>query len=487
MLLRYFSNDRADLYEVGISLVRIVGITVAAWLLSIILWPFALQAPLSNVLESYRVMAHFPDTFRQVFEGNVEWSDFMPWYYLLKSMAITIPVVVITGFLMFFIFIKKISGSDRLLQYLFILFTIFFPVAFVLYEKSNLYSSWRQFLFLYPAIVLISASGINCLFEYLSRIKYSWLVLVLFLVLLAIHPVRFIAANHRYAYIYYNQLVGGLKGANGNYETDYYYVSQTEASKWLLDFLKEKKDTGQVKIKATYSVTWQFRDHPEAETSYFRYEERSMSDWDYAIVVNRYIPPFRLKNGMWPPGNAIHTVYADDVPVCTVLRRGSKDDFYGYVALSEGRAAEAIEFFEKALREDQSDEMVFYNYATALNAAGFSQKADSSLKKCLQLNPDFEPALMYLGNIAGSRNNKEEAISYYRKVIRANRKYFEAYVALAELLSGSDRTETRDLLRSCLKINPLYKPAIVALADTYRVSDPDIAKKYDELANSIGR
>ena len=120
--------------------------------------------------------------------------------------------------------------------------------------------------------------------------------MVIIIVFLSVNPVKFMAANHRYSYIYYNQLVGGLQGANGNYETDYYYVSQTEASKWLIDYLKEKKDTGRIKIKATYSVSWLFRNHPEAETSYFRYEERSMSDWDYAIVVNRYIAPFRLKN-----------------------------------------------------------------------------------------------------------------------------------------------------------------------------------------------
>jgi hypothetical protein len=34
-------------------------------------------------------------------------------------------------------------------------------------------------------------------------------------------------------------------------------------------------------------------------------------------------------------------------------------------------------------------------------------------------------------------------------------------------------------------MSPRYKPAIIALAETYRSSDPDIAKKYDELANTI--
>ena len=37
--------------------------------------------------------------------------------------------------------------------------------------------------------------------------------------------------NHPYEYIYYNQLVGGLNGAYGNYETDYYYVSSDRGFK----------------------------------------------------------------------------------------------------------------------------------------------------------------------------------------------------------------------------------------------------------------
>jgi hypothetical protein len=41
------------------------------------------------------------------------------------------------------------------------------------------------------------------------------------------------------------------------------------------------------------------------------------------------------------------------------------------------------------------------------------------------------------------------------------------------------------LLKECLRINPGYKPAILVLADTYRETDPGIAKKYDEMATNI--
>jgi tetratricopeptide (TPR) repeat protein len=482
---RYLVSGDFNFRESRNMLLSIGAISVVSWLLSILLWPYAQQSPVSNVLESYRVMAHFPDTFRQIFEGKVEWSDFMPWYYLPKSMLITIPVVVISGFLLFYIFSVRVLKEGMAIFYFFIVFTILFPIFFVVYAKSNLYSSWRQFLFVYPPIVLIAATGFNFMLDYLRKVKYFKWGIVLLITIMSVHPLKFMASNHRYSYIYYNQLAGGLQGAYGNYETDYYYVSQTEASKWLLGYLETRKDTGVVKIKATYSVSWLFRNHPETETSYFRYEERSLSDWDYAIVVNRYIPPFQLRHGIWPPENAIHIIYADKVPVCAVLKRESKNDLHGYNALAEGRTNDAIDYFKMALQADNRDEMTYYNFAAALYKKGDCQKADSLLKAGLEINPDFEPILMYLGNIARSQNRQEDAVSFYEKVIKVNRKYFEAYVVLSEVLIDKDLSGARTLLRTCLTLNPRFKPAIVALADSYRKSDPDIAKKYDELADSI--
>jgi tetratricopeptide (TPR) repeat protein len=153
--------------------------------------------------------------------------------------------------------------------------------------------------------------------------------------------------------------------------------------------------------------------------------------------------------------------------------------------MNEGRTGDAIKFFEKALKVDNRDEMIFYNFAIALYNGGNWLKADSLLKKGLEINPEFEPVLMYLGNIARSQNRTEDAICYYEKVIGVNRKYFEAYVGLAELMAGRDLMKARDLLRTCIKMNPSFKPAIVALAETYRASDPEIAGKYDELAKRI--
>ena len=477
------SRGSFDLKIEALRLIIITLVSAAAYILGILLWPFALQAPVKNVLESYNVMAHFPSTFRQVFEGQMIWSDMMPWYYLPKSMVITIPLVVLTGFMIFLLLFKKHIRSGKALLYGLVIFTILFPLCFVLAVQSNLYSSWRQFLFVYPAIVVIAATGFSTLIDILNKKVLKWLVVVA-VILLVIHPVKFMASNPRYYYLYYNQFTGGLRGAYGNYETDYYYVSQTEASEWLLEYLKEKNIDSAV-VMTTSPDNWHFRKNPAISPVYVRYEERSMKNWDYSIVGSRFIQPSKLKSSMWPPKNAIHIIYAGDIPVGAVLERTENFDYEGYKALQAGRNGEAVKFFEEALKADAGDEMIFYNFARALYNDGQYQKADSVLKAGLEINPDFDLILMYLGNIASFRNDPGEALEYYERVIRANRKYFQAYVESAKLLSESDVDKARMLLRECLGINLKYKPAITGLADTYRLTDPEIARKYDEIAATI--
>ena len=202
------------------------------------------------------------------------------------------------------------------------------------------------------------------------------------------------------------------------------------------------------------------------------------------IVANSYISATQLQNKIWPPKNAIHVIYADQVPVCAVLKRESKFDHQGYRALLSGDSSSASRFFANALKINAQDELIFYNFATALIREGKTDSAKIVLQSSLKINPGYEPVLMYLGNIAVSQNNVAEAIAYYNTVIGCDRKYFEAYVGLAKLLMDTDVVRARGLLKSCLTLNPGYKPAIVSMADSYRKSDPEIAKKYDELANT---
>ena len=482
-LYKYQTDNQINVPLIRRKFFTTLVISLAALVLSLVLWPYGLTDPFHNVWKSYQVMSQFPTTIRQLFEGKMEWSDLMPWYYLPKYMVITIPLIVFGGLTAFGILSKKILNKQNLLPYGFILFSVLFPVVFVIYQKSNLYGSWRHFLFVYPSIILLSAIGLSYLFTGLKNKYITWAIL-LFCLGLAIHPLRFMIRNHPFYYLYYNQLVGGLHGAYGKYETDYYYHSIKEGSDWLNNYLKINKQEEPLRIASNFSVNWYFRNSKNIQTFYCQYDERSQSNWDYMIVSNSYIPASQLQNGTWPPKNALHVIYADKVRVCAVLKRETKLDLRGYEALLSGDPAIASQNFTHALKINAQDELIFYNFATALVKEGKIDSARIMLQSALKINPGYEPVLMYLGNIAVSQNNQQEAIGYYKTLIDYNRKYFETYVELSKLLMNSDLSKSRGLLKTCLTLNPRYKPAIMSLADSYRKSDPEIAKKYDQLANS---
>ena len=489
LVIQYFKQfPKFNLFQFIASffqkkLLQAVLISASAWLLSIILWPFAQLNPIKNVWKSYEVMTQFPTTIQQIFEGKFEWSDLMPWYYLPEYMAITIPLAIFAGIVLFLVYARKLLNGDDLLKYFFLIFSVMFPVVFVIYEKSNLYGSWRHFLFVYPSIILLAATGFSHLFSYLQN-RYLILIMGLFIILLSFDPINFMVKNYPYYYLYYNQLVGGLKGACGKYETDYYYHTIREGSAWLTDYLKNNKQEKPVKIAGNFPLGWYFRNQAGIKTFYVQYDERSEKDWDYMIVVNSYIPVKQLINKEWPTSEAIHTIYVDSVPVCTVLKRTTKDDFWGYQSFSIGDIPEAKRFFENALKINTQDELIFYNFAATFVKEGKPDSAVVYLQKAVKINPGYEPVLMLLGNIAVKQNKVEEAIRYYETLLGYNRKYFDAYVAWAKLLKDRDVVKARELLKTCLKLSPGYKSAIRVLADSYRESDPEVAKRYDRLLNS---
>ena len=122
-------HKNPDMGQLKKQLILFSGISVSGYLLGLILWPYALQNPVLNVFKSYQVMTHFPTTVRQIFEGRIDWSDLLPWYYLPKYMVITIPVVVFAGIAVFLLNAKKKYSENQKTQLWLLLFTLLFPLG----------------------------------------------------------------------------------------------------------------------------------------------------------------------------------------------------------------------------------------------------------------------------------------------------------------------------------------------------------------------
>ena len=109
----------------------------------------------------------------------------------------------------------------------------------------------------------------------------------------------------------------------------------------------------------------------------------------------------------------------------------------------------------------------------------------SLLQRGLEINPGCEKILMFRANIFANDGDTARAAELYQKLISINRKYFDAYPALAKIRTGNkEYKKARELLKACLVMYPGFREAIVGMADSYRSTDPDIAKKYDELAKT---
>ncbi|MEL7588851.1 MAG: hypothetical protein AAGU19_19220 [Prolixibacteraceae bacterium] len=484
-LFEFFDKKKAAPDQILKTAVLLLIISAAGYLSGLLLWPYALQNPVVNPWKSYLVMTRFPTTIQQIFEAEFIWSDHHPWYYLPKYMLITIPLVVFAGLLFFLIFGKKIVEIRHRITYAFLFFSVLFPVVFVIVKNTNLYGAWRHFIFVYPGIVILSAIGLYEFFSHYTRpvIRLAGIAVMLIMI---IHPVKFMASAHPYYYLYYNQLVGGLKGAYAKYETDYYYHTMRSGAEWLRAYLKESQIKGEVIIGSNFSVNWYFRDMENIRFQYFTYQQRNDVDWDYAIIGNSYIRPEQLEKQNFPPEGAIHTVLVDGVPVCTVVARKSKLAVQGARAFENENYVPAADYYRAALKFYNKDEHIWYKLAKSLNLSGRNSEALEAVTNALSINSRYEPALKLSGQLKLETGNEQGARQDFETLIAANKKYFSAYVELAEIKRREGRLEeARALLKTCLRINSRYKPAIVALGDTYRESDPGIAQKYYNLANSI--
>ena len=456
------NGDKTELIKDGPYFLMI---TVISYFAGLLLWPYALQNILLNPWKSLIVMGQFPTTLRQIFEGNFIWSDYEPWYYLPKYMLITIPLIVFAGLLLFFTGIKKIVSNNSRIIYSLMLLFCFFPPIFVILIHANLYGAWRHMIFIYPCIVILAALGFNDLWQRIKSIS-GRSVFTAILLLLIIHPVKFMIAAHPYYYLYYNQLTGGLKGAYGKYETDYYYHTMRSGAEWLKIYLNENGIKDKI-IGSNFPVKDYFKNKYKLKFTYFKYERRNDYDWDYAIICNSYISPVLLKNKNFPPEGTIHIIKIDNVPICAVVKRLSKLPFEAGKDFKLKRYKTSKVKYINSLSFYSKDEFLYYQIGLIMNKMNNTGKAMNYIDKSLNTNPNYEPALLLHAMLEEKGGNIKMAKKELKKLIKINKKYFQSYIMLSRIeQKEGNAEESKKTLMNCLNINPKYQPALKELENS---------------------
>jgi len=381
--------------------------------LGIFAWPFGLQAPISNLFIALEEMTHRETVLRVLFEGKYTQSNILPWYYEFKWILLTSPVVVILGIGIFLILLPRGLKAYGVFPLFFLVFSAIFPICYIIYKKSNVYDTWRHVFFVYPYWVVLAALGADQLQSFIKG-KLSWLPYGLAAV--GLFPViLWTVKEHPNQYVYFNAFAGGVQGAFGNYDLDYYQVSGRQSAQWILKNVKRPPAGQKIKVFSNMDgMDWYFaRDTSWIATNYARYYERNQQDWDYYITYGRFVSEWQLQNGKWPPGNVVYSVEAGGVPIGVVIERKSKGDYYAYEALKVNDFAKAVTLSEDYLKVDKTNEMVYLNYGIALASLGRLDEAAGAVKAAVALDPvrpDFYQVLAQIYKAKGDTQNADQAM-----------------------------------------------------------------------------
>lgn len=390
-------------------------VTIVAYVVGILVWPYALNNPITHPYQAYAKASEnaFYTNNVELFEGKRMYMlTAAPWYYVIKFLGIGNPLYLIIGFIGSILALPFIRKERNAPFWLMLIFMSLFPIAYAELSNLNYYNGWRHYLFILSSAVPLAAV---CYDYLLSRHKFIAIATALVLGGLFVKPTMWFVQNHPNQYVYFNELTGGLKGAFGTYETDYYSNSCREAAEWIAN--QHPKDSLVVGInnEITTAAYWAHQINPRLNFVWTRESEEQKQNWDYLIMTSRTFSQHELLNGSFPPKGTVYTVMADGVPLAAVVKRENNFMPLGYVALEKNNLDSAIWYFENAVRYADKDEESWRMLGFSLINKGRLDSAEQMLKKAIEIYPENFSAWSNLGIVHFNRRDFAKANEAFAK------------------------------------------------------------------------
>lgn len=217
---------------------RLLPAFVLAWLLMLAFWPWAQLDPVSRPLHALADFSHFPLRFSFPFAGRTLITTELPWWYVPVAFAVKLPEVTLLGLIIATAMAVKALRRPRnmLPERVGLAGTILLAPLIVVTTGAVLYDGIRHLLFLLPPLSVAGALGLDRSARLLSeptvkaRLPAARSVATGALVLWAGWQALTMARLHPYEAIWYNALVGGVRGAEGRFELDYWGSPLSEAA-----------------------------------------------------------------------------------------------------------------------------------------------------------------------------------------------------------------------------------------------------------------
>lgn len=475
------------------SVKHIIVALLIGWLGACLWWPYALEDIVSHPFEALKVMSAYPLNISTLFDGNKIRTAEIPASYLPTWIAIGTPIFILLGFVGSLFFVPKWTKSAKTVSYLLLLFALVFPVFYIIYKKSVVYDGMRHIMFVLPLISIFAALFYDYLIAMFAGKKAVQYAVVGVMVVLMALPARFMFANHPNQYVYFNEFIGGAKGAYGLYETDYYFNSMKEGYEWLLENkLKPEAanrgtDTIIVASNAPAMMEQYQRISPVPfKFVYVRYYQKNESDWDYGIFMSRFLDKEQLQNGYFPGDNPIYLIDADGAPLTTVLQNDpERNALKAAAALKNGDNATAVTLLTNATKKYPSDIENWRNLAIAQFQSGNKQEAVNAIGKAYALSTLDMQNANTAGMVYLQAGDMDKAMQVFKKMTEDYPEAAEGWMGLGQVqASRKNFTLAIENINKALAIDGRYAPqGYNILAYVYQqMGDMATAQKYAAAA-----
>lgn len=231
-LIWYILNERKQLTKVLKSKLIILYFILSPLAALLVWWPFW-KDPLGKLLQLPYFYSHNTINMPVLFMGKILHSAVnIPWYYPWVYIFITTPLGILFSFLIGVIYsLYRILKKNEM--YSLLLIWLLVPLLRYFSPKVSAIDGMRHFMeIIYPLSVLAGV-GFYAIYNYFNKFtkqkNAGLIVFGIIIVTLVYNLVKF----HPYQTSFYNVLIGGVKGADGKFDIDFWGAPQKDAIHWL--------------------------------------------------------------------------------------------------------------------------------------------------------------------------------------------------------------------------------------------------------------
>jgi len=273
---RYLQNKK---YFVETNL-KVISYFLLAPILAITLWWPFWSDPLEKLLELPRFYSLNTINMPVLYLGKMIRSGInIPFHYPYVYLAVATPLLILLPSILGIVIslIQSIKNSRR---YLLILLWFFIPLARYLSPKTGAIDGVRHFMEILFPLSAFTGIGLNFIYKTVSNTKklkaLKLLSGVFFISALSWNLIRL----HPYQTSYFNSLTGGISGAQGKFDIDFWGTPQREAVLWLNENAPFGSYVNIVMAQATAATYLR----PDL---LLNANKKAINESDYVVLLNR--------------------------------------------------------------------------------------------------------------------------------------------------------------------------------------------------------